>query len=98
MIDIDNLMSAPAPEAETSYNVDYREDPLFPDTLKTAVENGEVSASYLQRRFRIGYNRASRLIEAMDSLRILGPATTSSKPREVLIGIEEMNNLLSRKN
>jgi len=94
-IDVENLMSAPVSEAGTSYNVDYRDDPLFSETLKAAVENGEISASYLQRRFRIGYNRASRLIDAMDRMRILGPSTTSSKPREVLIGIDEMNSLLN---
>ncbi len=97
IIDVENLMSVPVQEVEAAYNVDYRDDPLFADSLRAAVENGEISASYLQRRFRIGYNRASRLIEAMDKMRIIGPSTTSSKPREVLIGTDEMNNLLNGK-
>ncbi|MGC8764995.1 MAG: DNA translocase FtsK 4TM domain-containing protein [Brevinematia bacterium] len=69
---------------------DYTEDPLFKECLRVATENGEVSASFLQRRFRIGYNRASRIIEAMDRMKILGPSKGSGKPREVLITPEEL--------
>ncbi len=97
IIDIEELMSSPVPEADAAFSVNYREDPLFAESLKAAVENGEISASYLQRRFRVGYNRASRLIDAFEKLRILGPSTSSSKPREVLIGLEEMNSILSAK-
>lgn len=75
-------------------NADYREDPVFIDSLKAAVETGEISASGLQRRFRIGYNRASRIVEAMDKMRILGPVRGAGKPREVLIGQEDLVHYL----
>ncbi len=74
--------------------VDAKDDPMFGDALKTAVANGEISASYLQRKFRVGYNRASRLVEGMDQLGILGPATNNSKPREVLIRQEDLVHYL----
>lgn len=57
-------------------------DPLFKDTVKYTIENGEISASLLQRKFVIGYNRALRLIDAMEEKSIIG---TKGNPREVLI-------------
>ncbi len=86
-------------EKETENNfedtTDYTVDPLFKDCLMVAAENGEVSASFLQRRFRIGYNRASRIIDAMDRMKILGPSKGAGKPREVLIGINEVDKLIN---
>lgn len=81
-------------EDTPSLSVDSTQDPLFADALKTAVANGEISASYLQRKFRVGYNRASRLVEGMDHLGILGPSTGNSKPREVLIHQEDLVHYL----
>ncbi|MCX7821366.1 MAG: DNA translocase FtsK [Brevinematales bacterium] len=82
-------------EEEFEDTTDYTDDPIFADCLKIAVENGEVSASFLQRRFRIGYNRASRIIDAMDRMKILGPSKGAGKPREVLIGLNELNEILT---
>ena len=59
IIDLDELTAPPENGGESEYAADYKDDPVFADALKAAVENGEISASYLQRRFRIGYNRAS---------------------------------------
>lgn len=95
-LNIEELMSPESGGVNSDYDTDYRQDPIFTDSLRAAVENGEVSASYLQRRFRIGYNRASRIMDAMERMNILGPSTGSSKPREVLIGEEELQNLLQR--
>ncbi len=81
-------------EENPGLTVDSTQDPLFGDALKTAVANGEISASYLQRKFRVGYNRASRLVEAMDHMGILGPSTGNSKPREVLINQEDLVHYL----
>lgn len=67
-----------------SYNDIEYADPLFKDAVKYAVENGEISASLLQRKFVIGYNRALRLIEVMEDKKIIGPIV-KDKPREVLI-------------
>ena len=93
-IDMEALMEPQGNSSESEFSVDYKQDPVFAESLKAAVENGEISASYLQRRFRIGYNRASRIIDAMDRMRILGPSTGNSKPREVIIRQEDLVNYL----
>ena len=48
------------------------EDDLFEDAIETVVKAGQASVSMLQRRFRIGYNRAARLIEDMEAKNIIG--------------------------
>lgn len=60
------------------------DDSMFMDAVKCVIEGGKASTSYLQRRLRIGYSRAARLIEEMEEQGIIGPAD-GSRPREVLI-------------
>jgi S-DNA-T family DNA segregation ATPase FtsK/SpoIIIE len=62
---------------------DAVDDPLMDKALEIIVTAGKASASYLQRRLQIGYNRAARLVEAMEQQGIVGPAQ-GSKPREIL--------------
>ncbi|MFN4215975.1 MAG: DNA translocase FtsK 4TM domain-containing protein [Brevinematales bacterium] len=93
LLNIDELME----EVENPSSGDGERgprDPLFEEALRLAAETGEVSASFLQRKLRIGYNRASRIVDMMESLRILGPSTGTSKPRQVLISPEEVDNYL----
>ena len=52
----------------------------------------QASVSMLQRRFRIGYNRAARIIDAMEERQIVGPAD-GSRPRQVLISEEDLENM-----
>ena len=59
------------------------EDPLMDDALEIIVTAGKASASYLQRKLKIGYNRAARLVEEMEMRGIVGPAN-GSKPREIM--------------
>jgi len=59
-------------------------DGVFTDAIKIIVSAQKGSASYLQRKLRIGYNRAARYIDQMEELGIVGPAD-GSRPREVLI-------------
>ncbi len=61
----------------------YEDDPLMGQALRIVQERSVASASMLQRRLKIGYNRAARLIESMEEMGIVGPAQ-GSKPREVL--------------
>lgn len=61
------------------------EDPLFEKALEIVHQQGKASASYIQRRLKIGYNRAARLVEEMEERGIVGPAQ-GSKPRELLRG------------
>lgn len=58
-------------------------DPLMDKALEIVITAGKASASYLQRRLKIGYNRAARIIEEMEMRGIVGPAN-GSKPREIL--------------
>ncbi len=59
-------------------------DTMFPEAVRLAVEMRQVSASHLQRRLRLGYARAARLVDMMEARGIVGPAE-GSKPREVLV-------------
>ena len=58
-------------------------DPLMDQALEVVAGAGKASASYLQRKLKIGYNRAARLVEEMEQRGIVGPAN-GSKPREIL--------------
>ncbi|MDZ7744387.1 MAG: DNA translocase FtsK 4TM domain-containing protein [Candidatus Saccharibacteria bacterium] len=60
------------------------DDDMWKDAIKVVVDGGKASTSLLQRRLRIGYGRAARLIETMEEQGIVGPAD-GSRPREVLI-------------
>jgi S-DNA-T family DNA segregation ATPase FtsK/SpoIIIE len=60
-------------------------DPVYPQALDFVMEQGKASISLIQRRFRIGFNRAARFIEQMERDGLLGPAD-GSKPRVVLKG------------
>jgi len=62
---------------------DGEEDPLMDSALDIIIAAGKASASYLQRRLKIGYNRAARLIEHMEMRGIIGPSN-GSKPREII--------------
>jgi DNA segregation ATPase FtsK/SpoIIIE-like protein len=71
-------------DAEESKDLDEASDDLFQEALKIVEETRKASASYLQRRLSIGYNRAARIIEKMEEKGYIGPQI-GSKPREVLI-------------
>lgn len=60
------------------------DDELYPQALQIVREMGQASASMLQRRLKIGYNRAARLVETLEAQGIIGPAD-GSRPREVLM-------------
>ena len=64
------------------------EDPLYDEIVDFAIQTGKISASLLQRRFRLGYNRAARVIDLLEDRGIVGPSN-GSKPREVLVKLQE---------
>jgi len=59
------------------------DDPLYEKALEIVMQQGKASASYIQRRLKIGYNRAARLVEIMEHQGVVGPAQ-GSRPRELL--------------
>ena len=59
-------------------------DELFDEAVRLVVQNGQASTSMLQRRFRVGFSRAGRLVDMMERDGIIGPAD-GSKPREILV-------------
>lgn len=69
------------------------DDELFADAARLIVESGEASISRVQRRFRVGYARAARLIDTMEVLGIVGPSE-GSKARKVLVSESELENML----
>jgi S-DNA-T family DNA segregation ATPase FtsK/SpoIIIE len=65
-------------------------DPLFREAAETCIQHQLGSTSLLQRKLRIGYGRAARIIDQLHEAGILGPPD-GSKPREVLIGLEQLD-------
>jgi len=80
---LQNALSAPDPkEAKESGEFFGDDDPLFNEVKQIVLETKKASASFLQRRLRIGYSRAARLIDMLEDQGIVGPAD-GAKPREV---------------
>ena len=65
------------------------DDELLPEAKELVIKMGKASASYLQRKFRIGYARAARLLDLLEDQGVVGPAQ-GSKPREVIGRMEEL--------
>lgn len=66
------------------------DDPIYDEVVEFAISTGKISASLIQRRFRLGYNRAARIIDILEERGIIGPQN-GSKPREVLVKLKEEN-------
>ncbi|WP_301859813.1 DNA translocase FtsK [uncultured Megasphaera sp.] len=69
--------------------IDFFEDELMSQAIDMVLETGQASASMLQRRFRIGYTRAARLVDTMEAMGIVG-ANNGSKAREILMTADEV--------
>ena len=63
-------------------------DPLYNEIVEFVISTGKASASLLQRRFKLGYNRAARIIDQLEENNIIGPPN-GSKPREVLVQLDK---------
>ena len=70
-------------------------DELLGDAIELVMSSGQASTSSIQRRFRIGYTRAARLIDTMEEMKIIGPSL-GSKPREILVSSEEAEAALKK--
>ncbi len=70
-------------------------DELLPEAIEMAVDSGQISTSLLQRRFRIGYNRAGSIIDQMEARGIIS-GLDGNRPRQVLITREQYNEMLMK--
>jgi S-DNA-T family DNA segregation ATPase FtsK/SpoIIIE len=72
-------------EKEGADELDDERDELYFKALRTIAESGQASISMLQRKLKIGYNRAARIVELMEKEGVVGPQEVAGKPREVFI-------------
>jgi S-DNA-T family DNA segregation ATPase FtsK/SpoIIIE len=79
-------------EKSRDYEGNDEDDALMMDAMEAVVSAGQASASMLQRRFRIGYNRAARIIDMMEARGIVGPQD-GSRPRQVLLTEAELEQI-----
>ena len=86
----DEEMKATTMVGSSSREDDY-EEPLYNEIVEFVITQGKASASLLQRRFHLGYNRAARVIDLLEDRGIIGP-NNGSKPREVLVKLEKNND------
>lgn len=88
-----NLTDKPNGSSSSSYNSadDDYDDPLYNEIVDFVIKTGKTSASLLQRKYRLGYNRAARMIDMLEERGIVGPPN-GSKPREVLVKYEDNND------
>ncbi|MCF6237812.1 MAG: DNA translocase FtsK 4TM domain-containing protein [Candidatus Marinimicrobia bacterium] len=77
------LKAPPTAGADSLEEEEY--DALWDDAVKIVTDSRQASISMVQRRLRVGYNRAARMIERMEQEGIVGPSDGSGKPREVLV-------------
>jgi S-DNA-T family DNA segregation ATPase FtsK/SpoIIIE len=71
-------------DEKTSEAVEFEKDDLYDEAARIVVQSGQASISYLQRRLRIGFSRAARLVDMMEAEGLVS-AATGGKPREVLV-------------
>jgi DNA segregation ATPase FtsK/SpoIIIE, S-DNA-T family len=74
----------PTPLFEDMTPADTNTDPLLPEAIDLVRKEGRASVSMLQRRMRIGYTRAARIVDMMEDKKIVGPPEGTSQMRQVL--------------
>jgi S-DNA-T family DNA segregation ATPase FtsK/SpoIIIE len=80
------------PEEERGGYANGERDLMFLEAVRTVLQEGQCSITLIQRRLRLGYARAARIVDMMEQEGIVGPAD-GSKPREVLVGPEILETL-----
>ena len=89
-------LNAPVESGKIDANTDVKEeyeDPLYDEIVEFVITSGKASASLLQRRFKLGYNRAARIVDLLEERGIIGPQN-GSKPREVLVKLESNDDTI----
>ena len=93
----DTFMNLESDKADDKEDIDMTPsensgDNLYDEITDFVIKTQKASASLLQRKFKIGYNKAATMIDKLEEDVIIGPATGNSKPREVLIKYSESDN------
>jgi DNA segregation ATPase FtsK/SpoIIIE, S-DNA-T family len=68
-------------------------DDLFAEAVKIVVTGGQASTSHLQRRLKIGYNRAARIMDEIEAAGLVGPLENDNKPRRIMANAETLKSL-----
>lgn len=92
----DEIMMAETDKGVESFDAtdsDEEQDELLERAVQIVLEQRSASASILQRRLRVGFSRAGRLIDTMQDMKIIGPPTNSSKGRDILMGEDQIREL-----
>ena len=84
MIEEMEKRAVPEKNAESSSDDESGTDPMFKTAVEVVIDAGQASTSLLQRRCKLGYARAARIMDEMEQLHIIGPYE-GAKPRQVLI-------------
>lgn len=84
----DNESTISSSGGDDYQSADEYDDPIYNEVVDFAVSVGKISASLIQRKFRLGYNRAARIVDLLEERGIIGPPN-GSKPREVLVKLEK---------
>ena len=84
LIDVTAKQKSVPTGALGSPDLDDDDDELFPEAMEIVIDNKKASTSLLQRKLKIGYSRAARLIDLLEEKGIVGPAD-GSRPREILV-------------
>ena len=84
-------------EKDLESATDDETDPFLMEAIETVVETGQASTSFIQRRFKVGYARAGRIIDQMEERGIIS-GYQGSKPREVLMSKERWEELKMQTN
>jgi len=87
----DELAKATGENMDTMGNMDDDEDSMYEDAKRVVVESKKASASLLQRRLKVGYARAARLLDILENRGVIGPGE-GAKPREVYESVPEEEN------
>jgi S-DNA-T family DNA segregation ATPase FtsK/SpoIIIE len=77
-------------DSEEDTDLEEEKDEFYYEALKIIKETRQVSISMLQRKLKIGYNRAARIVEIMEKEGLVGPQEVAGKPREVFIDLDQL--------